>query len=566
MIHDLEQLGDRTDAAFDLCVVGAGPAGITIADELRGSGLKVCLVESGGLQEEATARDLLLGESVGHPMALDHGRHRVLGGAATRWGGRSATLDPIDLQYRDWVKNSGWPIDYAHLGPYYERAKQASNFKDPWVSFEQVQRSLGIRLPTLASGDLDPFVWRVASPDWEPTLQSYLSLGYRSVFDWGKVYRARLAADVDTFVLLHANLTKFHETDDGARVEAITVRSLGGKSMTIRAKAFALCCGGIENVRLLLNAPPRLLNRINQFDRLGRYFSQHPRGCIATIDADEASAKALQHLYNTFLRPLRDGEVQYETGFAISERAQREHQLLNASAAIYYNARPDTVWEASRRMRDAIKSGNVDRSTFRDLQHALGGVAAEIPNIARRFVLGRPVIHRDPLISICIDLEQEPDPESRVTLSAERDALGMRRAKVDWRIAEKERRTARYFGKFVASELERLGFGRVRQADWLSRSDAISVDDLRGTYHFLSGTRMSRHPRDGVVDENCRAHGAENLYLAGTSVFTTGGHANPTLTIVALAIRLADHLRAELRNRATAHGRVPTLAAVAAAE
>jgi choline dehydrogenase-like flavoprotein len=564
MIHDLEELGDTSDAAFDLCVVGAGPAGITIADELRGSGLKVCLVESGGLQEDAATRDLLFGESTGHPMELDHGRHRVFGGAATRWGGRSATLDPIDLQHRDWVENSGWPIDYKHLGTYYERAKRASNFKDPWESNDQVQLALGIRLPTLASGDLDTFVWRVALPFCNPTLPSYLSPGYRGVFDWGKEYRGRLAADRDTFVLLHANLTKFHESDDGSRVKAITVQSLGGKSMTIRARAFTLCCGGIENVRLLLNAPPRLLNRINHFDRLGRYFSQHPRGCIATIDTDQANAKALQQLYNLFLRPMMVGGVQYETGFAISERAQREHQLLNASAAIYYHARPDTAWEASRRVRDAVKSGKIDRNTFRDVQRVVGGAGAEMPNLARRFVLGTPLLHRDPLISICIDLEQEPDPESRITLNADRDALGLRRAKIDWRVGEKERRTSRYFAKFAAFELERLGFGRVQKADWLSSSDPLSVDDLRGTYHFLSGTRMSRHPRDGVVDENCRAHGAENLYLAGTSVFTTGGHANPTLTIVALAIRLADHLRAELRNRVTGH--VPALAAVAAAE
>jgi choline dehydrogenase-like flavoprotein len=217
-------------------------------------------------------------------------------------------------------------------------------------------------------------------------------------------------------------------------------------------------------------------------------------------------------------------------------------------------------------VRDAVKSGKIDRNTFRDVQRVVGGAGAEMPNLARRFVLGTPLLHRDPLISICIDLEQEPDPESRITLNADRDALGLRRAKIDWRVGEKERRTSRYFAKFAAFELERLGFGRVQKADWLSSSDPLSVDDLRGTYHFLSGTRMSRNPRDGVVDENCRAHGAENLYLAGTSVFTTGGHANPTLTIVALAIRLADHLRAELRNRATEHGRVPTLAAVAAAE
>jgi choline dehydrogenase-like flavoprotein len=151
------------------------------------------------------------------------------------------------------------------------------------------------------------------------------------------------------------------------------------------------------------------------------------------------------------------------------------------------------------------------------------------------------------MVTIIVDLEQEPDPESRVTLSHEKDALGMNRAKVNWRIAEIERATARYFNTLIAGELKQLGLGQAKAEPWLTSNMPIGNEDLYGTYHHIGATRMSKDPHDGVVNENCRAHGVSNLYFGGCSVFPTGGHANPTLTIVALAIRLADHLRAQLR-------------------
>jgi choline dehydrogenase-like flavoprotein len=546
MFADLEQFDSGRTMRFDLCVVGAGPAGISVVNELIGSGFKVCLVESGGFKDEAETQSLYKGECLGHPMALDEGRCRIFGGSGTQWGGRSAMLDPIDFEHREWVKNSGWPITRKEIEPYYERSKKSGNFREPWISTSEVQ-SLGIKLPDLTPEGIDPFIWRVASPDLQKSLLTWIELSYCKNFDWGRAYRSRLKADADTFVLLHANLSSFQDAGDGSGIKSIAVTSLSGVSMTIEAKLFTLACSGIENIRLLLNAPPAILKQVNRFDNLGRYFAQHPRGRIATIDADAETSINLQRLYNIFLRPRR-AKIQYETGFALSEREQREHRLLNASAFIQYDAGPETPWKAGRRLRDALKTGEFKPVPFlQDVGHVVGGVGDVIPNFVRRYLLGHEVIHRKPLIEIIIDLEQEPNPDSRITLSSDKDALGMRRARVDWRIGEPEIRTARYFSRRIAQGLERLGFGRVNEAAWLKADAPPSEMDLKGTFHFIGGTRMSKSPRDGVVDEQCRTHGLENLYLAGTSVFTTGGHANPTLTIVALAIRLADHLHQQLR-------------------
>jgi choline dehydrogenase-like flavoprotein len=127
--------------------------------------------------------------------------------------------------------------------------------------------------------------------------------------------------------------------------------------------------------------------------------------------------------------------------------------------------------------------------------------------------------------------------------------MGLRRARVDWKISENERRTARELAKYVAEELARLGYGHAHPELWLDSEEPLSESQLRGTYHFIGATRMANSPENGVVNSDCRVFGLENLYLGGCSVFPTGGHANPTLTIVALAIRLADHLRESLTRK-----------------
>jgi choline dehydrogenase-like flavoprotein len=546
VIGDLNDLASGETLVFDVCLVGAGPAGITIADELIGSGLKVCLVESGGFHDDPETQALYLGESVGHPVAMDEGRYRLFGGSATRWTGRCATLDPIDFEARDWVKNSGWPISLESLEPYYARAKTANNFQDPWLPDDAVLASLGIRPPKFNERDINLYIWRFAAPDRKPSIWSNIAVG-RRYFDWGRAYRKKLAEDRNTHVILHANLTTFSPADDGSQIQAIRCSSLKGCSVEIKARIFVLCCGGIENVRILQNAPDKMLARINEFDNLGRYLMQHPRGSIATLYANAKFAGRLQRVFNNFLRPYRV-PVQYEIGFAISEQAQRAYHILNASAVIRYESHPESPWESGKRLREAAKAKTVYSDMFRDMLNIVRGAEMVAANGYRRFFLGRELILKNPSISIVVDLEQAPNYESRITLSEKRDVLGMRQAKIDWKISELERTTARYFNKFIAQELEQLGFGRVRGANWLTSEEPVRDSELAGNYHFIGATRMSKDPTDGVVNADCRSHGVENLYISGSSVFPTGGHANPTLTIVALAIRLADHIRTRFAN------------------
>jgi choline dehydrogenase-like flavoprotein len=535
VIYDLEDIGPRNTWSADICVVGAGAAGITIAREFIGSGLRVCLVESGGLAEESDTQALYRGENVGHSVVMDEGRYRVFGGSTNRWAGRCAMFDPIDFEPRDWVDMSGWPIDLATLSSYYDRAMVVARFAEPWIPDDEVPAALGLEISGFSTTGLRPFIWR------------YAPSGFRNYPSWAKMYGEQLRADPNTHIFLHANLTGFTATADGSTIQSIIATSLNHVSISIEAKAFVLCCGGIENVRLLLNAPENVVRKVNVFDNLGRYFAQHPRGRTATLLPTAKAARRLQNLFGVF---TKKSGVQYEFGFALSEDAQREHRLLNASATIYYEARPESSWSAGVRLVAALRSRKPYRGIFYDMAKA----TRELRNLARRAFRSQSAILSDPVVSVVIDLEQQPDFHSRVCLSDQIDPLGLKRAKLNWRISELERTTARHLNNLVVEELKKLGFGQIEAAAWLTGTAPIRDDELYGTYHHIGTTRMSKDPRDGVVNEDCRAHGVDNLYLAGCSVFPTGGHANPTLTIVALAIRMADHLRNRFANEASRLG------------
>jgi choline dehydrogenase-like flavoprotein len=530
MIDDLNRL--ETDRTFrtDLCLIGAGAAGITIARELSDSRLNVCLVESGDFDEESDTQTLCEGESIGRYCNLEASRLRMFGGTTNHWTGRCATLDPLDFAARDWVPHSGWPIDKPTLETFYRRARAVCGFETDWRSDEETRRTLGITLPPLKSPWLQPFLWRFA------TMQS------GAFWNWGIAYREALRQAKNIRVLLHANLTRIATNEDGRQVEVVTVTSLTGVTLRIEARAFVLCCGGIENARLLLiggEQNPAL--PANRHDVVGRYFQQHPRGRSALmVTADQKSS--IQDAFNNFALP---GQVHCEFGLALSERAQREQRLLNCSAVLRYQGDPESGWVAAKDILRELKAGR----WAPDIGEKVWFVTRNLDELAvnvRRHLAGLQGFQLLRSVEIVIDLEQAPNPDSRITLSEERDQLGLPKAKADWRLTSFEQRTAKAFTLFIAAEFARLGIGRCRLDPWVEEGATIGEDEVTETFHHVGATRMAANPRDGVVDKNCRVHGTENLFVAGSSVFPTGGHANPTLTIVALAVRLSDHLKTGL--------------------
>ena len=279
MLFDLEKSSSPHAFSVDVCVIGAGPAGITIATELQNSGLEVCLAEAGGYHEEEQTHAMYEGESEGHPMALHEGRHRVFGGAAIKWGGRCALLDEIDFERRAWVPQSGWPITRGALLPYYERAKVVGNFPTPWLPNSDGLKSINRRLPVFEGEDVTPFVWRAASRDKPRRLKTHFYLGKQPKFNWAEAYGAALTRSRDVFVVLHANLVSAHLDDAAHSLSSAIFKSLNGNTLEVKAKYFVMCCGRhrkrASGVKLLQghSRPPQSLR---QYGKVFRAASPRP--------------------------------------------------------------------------------------------------------------------------------------------------------------------------------------------------------------------------------------------------------------------------------------------------
>jgi choline dehydrogenase-like flavoprotein len=539
MLWDLSGNRAGLPAKFDVCIVGAGPAGITIARELRNTGLSVLLAETGGMKEVQRTDDLNRGYNVGHTSRMEQGRHRTFGGSSTRWGGRCAMLDPIDFDDREWIPKSGWPFSYESMLPYYEKAKTVCNFWTPWVDDRTALQKLGITMPALRTTAFNPYIWRVPPSYLKSAWRTWVVRSRLKAFDWAEAYGKDLLTAKEVHVLLNATLVELHASDDSTRVSSGRFVSFGGDRAMIESKVFVLCGSGIENARILLAAPAALQQRMNSHDTVGRFLMQHPRGVIASVRTNARGAMRLQKLFNMFQRPPNVPE-EFEVGFALTDEAQRTNRLVNASAVLRYRPGQQGAWQALKALKLALREGRVRPSVI--AKAAAGMLRLPVGNLMRRYLLGREVRHADAVIDIVIDLEQVPDASSRITLSNDTDTLGVCRAIVDWRISETERRTSRFFAEALKQEFERLDLGTVELAGWLNDGVPLTEEHLSGNLHYIGATRMSADPRDGVVDENGRVHGVENLYVAGASIFPTGGHANPTLTIVALSLRLAHHL------------------------
>jgi choline dehydrogenase-like flavoprotein len=483
VLIDARSLPQETIVDADVCIVGAGAAGIAIARELAGSRLRICLLESGGLTLDGDTQALYRGTSMARKyFRLDEARTRYFGGSTNCWMGFCRPLDADDFEQRDWIPHSGWPFDRAALLPYYRRA--------------QAVCQLG---PFRYRGDecATPQRPQLAFADGRVVTQCFQIAPTR----FGEIYREEIAGAADIACHLHANVVDIELGADARAVEQLQVRTLGGNAFRVRPKVAVLATGGIENARLLLasqRGQPAGLGNHN--DLVGRFFMEHPH-TLAGAFLPSAAAIRLG-LY----RPHQRGRVNELGILSLSAATRRRERLANFTTSL-------------------TGPGGLDPFE-RGLAAAVAGVDAAQAG-AGKYVLSN-------------ECEQVPNPESRVELSYERDALGMNRVKLKWRLSPQDKRNLRRSHEILARELGRAGVGRLKPGlteadDWPS--------DLTGARHHMGTTRMHPDPKRGVVDANGRVHGTANLFVAGSSVFPTSGSANPTLTILALALRLADHLK-----------------------
>lgn len=510
MFQDFRQYEDGATIDTDVCIIGAGAAGITIALELRDSARDVLLLESGEMLFNPEIQALNEGTLVyGDSAPLDASRLRFFGGTTNHWTGHCRPLDAIDFEKRDWVPHSGWPITRAELDPYYRRAAELCQIEP----FE-------MEAPTPTDQDRYPV-------PFDPKRVVNRRLQSSPPIRFGDEYGKDLERTRNVSVLLHANVVELVSNEGASRVEGIRIRTVTGKSGTVRARIVVVACGAIENARLLLASDGIERDGMgNRHGLVGRFFQVHPHSLAA---------------FAVPLVPLERFEpyVTYAARPALSEDLQRRQRILNSALSVGYGYDRNPGYLALRQLGKDLTSWRWGDETGDHLLGVLEDLDGMFSGLYRR-------VTNERVLWFSANSEQVPDPESRITLLHERDAAGMRRVKAEWRISDFEKRSARITCRVIGEELARLNLARMRIDPWLL-ADGGEWPEVTDRYHHMGTTRMADDPRRGVVDRDSRVHGIENLYLAGNSVFATSGYAPPTLTNVALSARLADHLKTDRR-------------------
>jgi choline dehydrogenase-like flavoprotein len=530
MLIDLERTDEFAAARLDadVCIVGAGAAGLTLTKRLASPGRHVLLVEAGGRDYEPSIAKLGAGENVGFPYwDLEDSRLRFFGGTTAVWGGRCAELDEIDFERRDWVPHSGWPFTKHELASYYAAAREIVEIEQRALG-ARLGRVLGVEPTVLEGGVLEPVFWQF-DDRWDR---------------FGISAHRELVEHPGVTVLLHATVTRLALAENGEAIAAAEVRTLRGRRATLRARVFVLAAGGLDNPRLLLASRDRAPQGIgNDHDLVGRFFMEHPhaRGGRLFLRRPWPVLSAFRQSH--FLAGGR-----YAATLRPSDAAQREHRILNASFTPKVRLHPGSSENLAKRVYDHVHLRVNPTRGGRALWRLTKGSARWLQTQTDPILPWLRLAFGTAGLYLSVRAEQAPNPASRVFLQDECDALGMPKLALDWRFSALDKRTLRVVATQLGAELESAGAGRVEVEPWLE-DDAVpwATDPLIGNhsiggYHHMGTTRMASDRRAGVVDATCRVHGVENLYVAGSSVFPTSGWANPTLTILALALRLGDYL------------------------
>lgn len=555
MIEDARRISPDSLINADLCIVGGGSAAISVALEFMKSGKSVVLIPGGGPNQTSSAIDLYRGR-VDQPRThepLEENRLRMWGGTTTVWGGRCIPFDPIDFEERSWIPNSGWPIGLDELREYIARATELSEAGkadfDARSVFKEKQKELigGFDNTDFATWPLER--WSI------PT-------------DYSKRYRADLEAASNVRILMHSHATHLQVDAGGTRIEHVLAACKPGRSFKIHATQTVIACGALENARLLLASKDVLPNGIgNHHDLVGRYYQSHRFGVCGYVKLHDPNKDFMYEFE-------KDSEGVYcRRRFWLTPEAQEKRKTANvigfffravSDESEHRNAMVSLVMlvktllggarKGPKRLMEIIKDQRKELLSHlwivvKDGPSIFGQIASVIYT---RFIQKRrlPIIlpHRKlnhfPLF---YQTEHVPLHDSRVYLDPSSvDDFGMPRLVASIKFCEIDYHTIRTFVNMFKQRLEQSGLGTFHLSDaeleFLANPERKKFNS---NAHNIGTTRMSASPQSGVVDVDCKVHGIENLYIAGASVFPTSGHANPTLMLIALALRLGEHLRSK---------------------
>ena len=498
-------LDNNTLIEGDICIVGAGAAGISMAMEWNNSPYKVILLEGGGFEYDPQIQDLYAGKTTGQPYyPLMSARLHYFGGTTGHWAGFCSPLDPVDFAKRSWVEHSGWPITRSEMDPFYERAHRNIDL-GPYDYSMQFWQKKDPALKPLVESDavIQNKMWQFSPPT-----------------RFGEKYKKDIVGSRNIHLYTYANVVNIISNENGSEIVEVTVRNFEGKQHRVRAKYFILACCAIQNARLLLASntqSPKGLGNAN--DLVGRYFMEHL----------EIKCAELWLLRSTPMK-LYDfsfGVTKARAELAINPKKQEEHGILNGTASLI-------PLDMAKKIKPAIEAWS-QQDPRKSGDNFFGNISQA----------GKESSHQDiRSYELFTRIEQAPNPNSRITLDSEKDGLGVPRASLHWELTAFEKRSLRTIYELLGREIGRAAVGRVKMMDFLTdKNDNSWPTFTGGGWHHMGTTRMHEDPKQGVVDADCKVHGISNLFVAGSACFTTAGAPNPTLTLIALTLRLSDHIR-----------------------
>jgi hypothetical protein len=533
LIIDARDVSNGKTVSSDICIVGAGVAGLALASELRDRKFRVSIIECGGIEPDKPTQALFWGESIGQPyFPLASTRACGYGGTSHRWlinllngqlGVRLRGMDSIDFEKRDWVPYSGWPLSKSDLIPYYRRAHAMCKI-GPY---------------TYDSGD-----WQ--EPSRTPSLPFNQERVNTTIFQFAErrafyedLSRVALNAEnIDHYI--YGNIVEIATDEYGMQCIGLKVACLNGNHFWMQAGQYILAMGALEIPRLMLISNKVQKQGIgNQHDLVGRFFMEHLHLWSGTFVPKDGNVMRSTGLYRLHYK----GKTPIMGKWVTNEDIQRRERLLNYCVSIH----PDvSVHRPNIAPKWRINSWPILKPV------APAKTSAE-PSVVKHLLRGPYQLAKDllskyktpvPFFKLNHMTEQSPNPASRIRLSEEKDVLGRNRIQLDWRLTSFDMSSLIRSQEIIDAELRSAGLGKLQ----IALRDETDTQGVQGGWHHMGTTRMHDDPKKGVVDSNCRVHGMNNLYIAGPSVFPTSGYANPVLTIVALSIRLADKLKT-LMNR-----------------
>jgi choline dehydrogenase-like flavoprotein len=524
VLQNGNEITSHSKLTTQICIVGGGVAGIVLANELQDHFENIILVESGDINYQQTSQDLYQVESFPYPLPNPHySRLRFLGGSSNHWQNNTSPLDPIDFEYREWIPNSGWPISFKDLSPYYIKA----------------QYYCGV-----AEGDYQTKYWSTLLNKNDlvahsKTLETRIAKSAIPPVRFFDRYGKNLTTAKNIQVIANSNLVDIEYDKQTQKILSITLANNKGNNFTVHADTFVMGLGGIENARMLLAFNEKYSNQLgNQGNKVGRYFMEHPTPRAAHLFTN--NSEIFDFYQASFLK--NKSVVGF---FSLSSNSLEQHKTTNLRIPLI-PASEYTISDgisSSHIMGQALSKFTLPNNTSSHIYNILADMDMVLEAVARKKFDATLFEGANDIggFEMPIMMEQTPTEDNRIRLGKEKDKLGIPKIIIDYKITDADKNRLWRSLEVIAQEVGVQSLGRLKLLR--NRSKRIWHDQLGFSNHHMGTTRMSASPDKGVVDSYQRVFGTKNLYISGSSVFSTGGHVPPTLTIVAMTIRLAEHIK-----------------------